>query len=73
MALTSIEICADAGGRALGLGRAGFAHVSRVELDPAACQTLRINRNHWHVTEGDLRHQIQAALEAAAKTAVRQA
>jgi len=56
MALTSIEICAGAGGQALGLEQAGFEHVSLVELDAAACQTLRINRNHWHVTEGDLRH-----------------
>jgi DNA (cytosine-5)-methyltransferase 1 len=56
MALTSIEICAGAGGQALGLEQAGFEHVSLVELDTAACQTLRINRNHWHVTEGDLRH-----------------
>lgn len=56
MALTSIEICAGAGGQALGLEQAGFEHVSLVELDAAACQTLRINRSHWHVTEGDLRH-----------------
>jgi DNA (cytosine-5)-methyltransferase 1 len=56
MGLTSIEICAGAGGQALGLEQAGFEHVSLVELDASACQTLRINRNHWHVTEGDLRH-----------------
>lgn len=56
MALTSIEICAGAGGQALGLEKAGFEHVSLVELDAAACQTLRINRGHWHVTEGDLHH-----------------
>lgn len=56
MGLSSIEICAGAGGQALGLEQAGFDHVSLVELDAAACQTLRINRIHWHVTEGDLRH-----------------
>jgi len=56
MSLTSIEICAGAGGQALGLEQAGFEHVSLIELDAAACQTLRINRNNWHVTEGDLRH-----------------
>lgn len=56
MSLNSIEICAGAGGQALGLEQAGFEHVSLVEIENAACQTLRINRNHWHVTEGDLRH-----------------
>jgi DNA (cytosine-5)-methyltransferase 1 len=38
------------------LEQAGFDHVSLVELDAAACQTLRVNRNHWNVTEGDLHH-----------------
>ncbi|WP_292979633.1 DNA cytosine methyltransferase [Nitrosomonas sp.] len=56
MALTSIEICAGAGGQALGLEQAGFDHINLIELDAAACQTLRINRDHWHVTEGDLHH-----------------
>ncbi|TXT20451.1 MAG: DNA (cytosine-5-)-methyltransferase [Gallionellaceae bacterium] len=56
MGLSSIEICAGAGGQALGLEQAGFDHVSLVELDAAACKTLRINRNHWHITEGDLHH-----------------
>lgn len=54
--LSSIEICAGAGGQALGLEQAGFEHVSLVEIDSAACQTLRINRSHWNVTEGDLHH-----------------
>ncbi|MFT4242495.1 MAG: DNA cytosine methyltransferase [Acidovorax sp.] len=52
--MTSIEICAGAGGQALGLEQAGFDHVSLVELDAHACQTLRINRAHWQVTQGDL-------------------
>lgn len=56
MGFSSIEICAGAGGQALGLEQAGFGHVSLVDIDAAACQTLRINRDHWHVTEGDLRH-----------------
>lgn len=56
MLLHSIEICAGAGGQALGLEQAGFEHVSLVEIEAVACQTLRFNRNHWHVTEGDLRH-----------------
>lgn len=56
MDLNSIEICAGAGGQALGLELAGFEHASLVELDPHACQTLRVNRPHWSVTEGDVRH-----------------
>lgn len=55
MNLSSIEICAGAGGQALGLERAGFEHVSLVELDRNACQTLRINRQGWDITEGDVR------------------
>ena len=56
MPFESIEICAGAGGQALGLEQAGFEHVSLVEIEAAACQTLRFNRQHWNVTEGDLRH-----------------
>jgi DNA (cytosine-5)-methyltransferase 1 len=51
--LTSVEICAGAGGQALGLEQAGFAHEAVVELDPAACDTLRRNRD-WKVIEGDV-------------------
>jgi DNA (cytosine-5)-methyltransferase 1 len=53
--LTSIEICAGAGGQALGLEQAGFEHVALVELDQWACKTLRANRPHWNVIEGDVR------------------
>ena len=56
MSLNSIEICAGAGGQALGLEQAGFDHVSLVEIEAPACQTLRLNRPHWNVIEGDLRH-----------------
>jgi DNA (cytosine-5)-methyltransferase 1 len=63
MAFSSIEICAGAGGQALGLEQAGFDHVDLVELDAAACQTLRINRHHWRVTEGDLHHYSARAWE----------
>ncbi len=52
---TSLEICAGAGGQALGLERAGFDHTALVEIEPAACATLRLNRPHWNVIEGDLR------------------
>jgi DNA (cytosine-5)-methyltransferase 1 len=53
--LTSLEICAGAGGQALGLERAGFAHAALVEIDKAACATLRLNRPKWRVVHADLR------------------
>ncbi len=52
--LTSVEICTGAGGQALGLERAGFSHEACVEIENAACETLRLNRPHWNVLERDL-------------------
>jgi len=52
--LDVVEICAGAGGQALGLERAGFEHALAVELDGAACATLRANRPGWKVAEGDV-------------------
>lgn len=52
---TSLEMCAGAGGQGLGLEMAGFDHSALVEWEPAACQTLRLNRPNWNVIEGDLR------------------
>lgn len=52
---TSIELCAGAGGQALGLEWAGFEHLCLVENDHHACETLRLNRKHWQVFEQDLR------------------
>lgn len=53
--MRSIEICAGAGGQALGLEQAGFEHVALVEIDPSACATLRKNRPHWNVIKGDVK------------------
>lgn len=53
--LTSVELCAGAGGQALGLENAGFAHTALVEIDKHCCNTLRHNRPNWNVIEQDLR------------------
>lgn len=53
--MQSIEICAGAGGQALGLELAGFEHADLVELEPPACASLRLNRPQWNVIEGDVR------------------
>lgn len=45
--LTSIEICAGAGGQAVGLHDAGFDHRALVEWDPHAVQTLSANVAGW--------------------------
>lgn len=52
---TSLEICAGAGGQAIGLEQAGFNHLALVEIEPLACQTLLANRPNWNVIQGDLR------------------
>jgi|GEM_PF-3658264 len=49
--LNSLELCAGAGGQALGLERAGFHPLGLVVLEPAACTTLRLNRATWNVIE----------------------
>ena len=53
--LTVVEICAGAGGQALGLEQAGFAHAAAVEIDADACETLRRNRgDDWKIIEDDV-------------------
>lgn len=52
--LTSLELCAGAGGQARGLELAGFDHEGVVELDSDCCKTLRLNRPDWTVHEQDL-------------------
>lgn len=53
--MTCLELCAGAGGQALGLEGAGFEHQALVEIDKHCCQTLRTNRPQWSVVERDLR------------------
>lgn len=49
-----LELCAGAGGQALGFEIGGFEHAGLVELDGFACKTLRLNRPNWNVIEDDL-------------------
>jgi DNA (cytosine-5)-methyltransferase 1 len=56
MAYHSIELCAGAGGQALGLEKAGFEHIELIEIDHNACNTLRHNRPTWNVIEGEIRN-----------------
>ena len=51
---TVLEICAGAGGQALGLEQAGFVPAGLVEFDSIACDTLRLNRPEWPVYQSDI-------------------
>jgi DNA (cytosine-5)-methyltransferase 1 len=55
MSYTSIEICAGAGGQALGLEQAGFSHLALVEIESLACDTLKLNRPDWNVLNIDVK------------------
>ena len=52
--LSVLEICAGAGGQALGLEAAGWHHAAAIDNDPHACTTLRWNRPAWDVIEDDV-------------------
>jgi DNA (cytosine-5)-methyltransferase 1 len=52
--LSTLELCAGAGGQALGFEQAGFSHAGLVEIDSSSCATLRLNRPNWNVIEQDL-------------------
>lgn len=54
--LTCLEICAGAGGQALGLEMAGFEHTALVEYESDYCEALRKNRPGWNVICGDVRN-----------------
>ncbi|MER5614296.1 DNA cytosine methyltransferase [Streptomyces sp. NPDC002215] len=52
--LRFVDVCAGAGGLALGLERAGFEPVLLLDRKPVACETLRRNRPAWKILEMDL-------------------
>lgn len=59
--LRSLELCAGAGGLALGIAMAGFRYSGVIELDHACCETLRRNKlahvdhiRDWEIVESDL-------------------
>jgi len=55
MSLSSLELCAGAGGQAIGLEVAGYDHEAVVEIDQDCCNTLRLNRPKWTVLEQDMK------------------
>ena len=52
--LTCVEICAGAGGQALGLNLAGFEHIALVEYEPEYCEVLKSNKPKWNVICADV-------------------
>ena len=52
--LTCVEICAGAGGQAIGLDMAGFEHIALVEYEAEYCQVLKDNKPNWNVICGDV-------------------
>ena len=52
--LTCVEICAGAGGQAIGLDLAGFEHIALVEYEPEYCDVLKSNRPDWNVICADV-------------------
>ena len=52
---TCVEICAGAGGQALGLELAGFSHLALVEIEWQYCSTLLLNRPEWNVLNCDVK------------------
>jgi DNA (cytosine-5)-methyltransferase 1 len=54
MSITAIEVCAGAGGQALGLEKAGYSSAAKIEIDHDACKTLVLNRPNWNVIHKDI-------------------
>ena len=52
--LTCVEICAGAGGQALGLAMAGFVHVALVDYEKEYCDILKETRPEWPIICADV-------------------
>lgn len=52
--MTCVEICAGAGGQAIGLDMAGFEHAVLIEYEAEYCQVLKENKPEWNVVCGDV-------------------
>ena len=53
--MRALELCAGAGGQAMGLEKAGIDTAGLIEIDKDACETLRKNRPEWNVIQRDLK------------------
>lgn len=67
--MKAIEMCAGAGGQALGLHEAGFEHEALIEIDRYACDTLELNnKKHdlgWkRIVRGDLKEFVKTSAHA---------
>ena len=60
---TVLELFAGAGGLAIGLEQAGLKCIALNEIDRNAAETLRRNRPHWNVLEGDIRNMCFISLK----------
>ncbi|MCY0894653.1 MAG: DNA (cytosine-5-)-methyltransferase [Acidibacillus sp.] len=54
--IRTVELFAGAGGLALGMELAGLSTEALIEIDNAACQTLKHNRPQWNVINEDVRN-----------------
>ncbi len=54
--MLSLEICAGAGGQALGLEQAGFEHCLLIEYEKEYCECLKNNRPEWNILCSDVRY-----------------
>jgi len=52
---TALGLFAGAGGLDLGFELAGFSHTEANDILPFAAETLKLNRPHWNVVQGDVR------------------